>query len=352
MIKVDNSPKTRLFNNAYSDEVADLKRRVAVKILEIEEGSQDYNDLTMFDTESCRDNISVFLYKKKIDEAIDSLLNDNEINEAFKDELRSLKDNLFKILIGDFQTIKAYLEELVTSNSKLIHRDTTVDKSDDFKKYQKSFENLYKSQLSGSEKFKQSFFKIFENMNVCPYCNRNFINPIYKEERVGQDNSKQAPDIEHFFPKSIYPFLALSISNLLPSCAFCNKVKSDVDTLDNCVSPYEIKEEHFKFKFDPIDVTRKTIKLESSSNNSKILHLERLYADVHSKFVDEVYLESRKYPLENRRFLNRFFSLPLDSQEKLYKRKFCNYYIEKDFNRQPLSKMTKDLFMQIREDED
>ncbi len=65
-------------------------------------------------------------------------------------------------------------------------------------------------------------------------------------------------------------------------------------------------------------------------------------------------MESRKYPLENRRFLNRFFSLPLDLQERLYKRKMCNYYLEDDFNRQPLSKskMTKDLFMQIREDEE
>ncbi len=78
-------------------------------------------------------------------------------------------------------------------------------------------------------------------MNVCSYCNRNFINPIYKEEKVGQDNSKQAPDIEHFFPKSIYPLFSLSISNLLPSCTFCNKVKSDVDTLDNTISPMKSK---------------------------------------------------------------------------------------------------------------
>jgi len=351
MIKVDNSYKTRLFTNASSDEIDDLKKRVAGKILEIEEGSQDYNELAMFENESCRDNISVFLYKKKIDEAIATLLNDEAISEDFKDELRSLKNNLFKILIGDFQVIKAYLVELDNSNSKLIHRDTTVEKSDDFKKYQKRFEDLYKSQLSGSEKFKKSFFEIFETMNVCPYCNRNFINPIYKEERVGQDNSKQAPDIEHFFPKSIYPFLALSISNLLPSCAFCNKIKSDVDTYPNCKSPYEIEENDFKFSFDSLDVSRRTIKLEGTSDNSKILHLENLYAEVHNQFVDEVYLESRKYPLENRRFLNRFFALPLDSQERLYKRKMCNYYLEDDFNKQPLSKMTKDLFMQIREDE-
>ena len=351
MIKVDNSHETRLFTNISSDEIDDLKRGVAIKILEIEEGSQDYNDLTVFDTENLRDNISVFLYKKKIDESIEILLNDDAIAENFKNELCDLQNNIFKILIGDFKTIKEYLIELDKSNSKLIHRDST-EKSTDFKKYQKHFEALYKSQLSGSEKFKKSFFEIFENMNVCPYCNRNFINPIYKEERVGQDNSKQAPDIEHFFPKSIYPFLALSISNLLPSCAFCNKVKSDVDTYPNCKSPYEIEEDDFKFSFDSLDVSKRTIKLESSLDNSKILHLENLYAEVHNNFVDEVYLDSRKYPLENRRFLNRFFSLPLDSQERLYKRKYCNYFKEDDFNKQPLSKMTKDLFMQIKEDEE
>ncbi len=350
MIKVDNSYKTRLFTNTSSDKIEDLKTRVANKILEIEEDSQDYNELAIFESESVKGNISVFKYKTKIEESIDNLLLEIE-DESFKRGLRNLKLNLFKILIGDFKTMKNYLSILDNNNSKLIHQDDSIIKSEDFNKYQKCFEDLYKSQLSGSKKFKQSFFKVFVNMNVCPYCNRNFINPIYKEERLGQDNSKQAPDIEHFFPKSIYPFLALSISNLLPSCAFCNKVKSDVDTLENCISPYEIKEDDFKFQFDPIDVTRKTIKLQSSSNNSKILHLENLYAEVHNKFVDEVYLESRKYPLENRRFLNRFFSLPLDSQEKLYKRKFCNYYLEDDFNKQPLSKMTKDLFTQIKENE-
>jgi len=350
MIKVDNSNKTRLFTNSTNDNVLELKSRVENKIFEIEEGTRGYNELAIFERESVKDNISVFKYKEKIEEAIDILLDEIQ-DESFKRGLRNLKLNLFKILIGNFETMKNYLTILDNNNSKLIHRGNE-EKSEDFIKYQKKFESLYKNQLSDSQLFKKSFFEIFENMNVCPYCNRNFINPIYKEERVGQDNSKQAPDIEHFYPKSIYPFLALSISNLLPSCAFCNKVKSDVDTFDNCISPYEVKKEDFKFKFDPIDVTRKTIKLESSSNNSKILHLNNLYAEVHSKFVDEVYLESRKYPLENRRFLNRFFSLPLDSQEKLYKRKFCNYYIEKDFNKQPLSKMTKDLFMQIREDEE
>jgi len=352
VIKVDNSHRTRLFTNASSDEIDDLKSRVANKILEIESGSRDYNKLAMFENESYKDNISVFLYKKKIDEAIKLLL-DEVADKAFKNELRNLQKNLFKVLIGDFKTIKEYLIELDSSNSKLIHRDSTT-KSADFKKYQKRFEDLYTSQLSGSDEFKKSFFRLFteQGINVCPYCNRNYINPIYKTEKVGNDYKKKSPDIEHFFPKSIYPLFSLAISNLLPSCDFCNKIKSNVDTYPNCKSPYEIEEDDFKFYFDPLDVSSSTIKLESKFDNSKILHLENLYAKVHNKFVDEIYLESRKYPLENRRFLNRFFSLPLDSQKRLYKRKMCNYYLEDDFNKQPLSKMTKDLFMQIKEDEE
>ena len=351
MIEVDNSPKRRIFTNISSDEVADLKRRVVNKIIEIEEGSQDYNDLSMFENESCSDNISVFFYKKKIEEGIEILLSDNKIDKDFKDELRDLKRNLFKILVGDFPTIKKYLLDLKKKNSQLINQGISSSKSEDYKKYQERFSKLYETQLT--KVFKKSFFKIFteQGVNVCPYCNRNYISPIYKTEKVGNDYKKKSPDIEHFFPKSIYPLLALSISNLLPSCDFCNKIKSNVDTLDNCISPYEKAiENEFRFRFDLLDVSTRTIKLESSFNNSKILHLESLYAEVHHNFVDEVFWDIRKNPMQHQKFLESFGIS--SSKDEEYKKQFRNYFKEDDFNKQPLSKMTKDLFMQIKEDEE
>ena len=136
-------------------------------------------------------------------------------------------------------------------------------------------------------------------VNVCPYCNRNFINPIYKENSVGTDNKNQSPDIEHFFPKSIYPFLSLSISNLLPSCAFCNKIKSDVDTFQhNCLSPYEIKNSDFRFDFSLELNQVKEVKLISKTDckNSEILHLESLYNEVHSKYINDIFKDVLKYP--------------------------------------------------------
>lgn len=51
---------------------------------------------------------------------------------------------------------------------------------------------------------------------VCPYCNRNYITPIYSSD------GKARGELDHFFSKARYPYLALSIYNLVPSCAYCN----------------------------------------------------------------------------------------------------------------------------------
>ena len=196
---------------------------------------------------------------------------------------------------------------------------------------------------------KKQFFNLFEDLNVCPYCNRNFVNPIYKEKAVeeGKDYKKWSPDIEHFFPKSIYPFLSLSISNLLPSCTFCNKIKHDIDTYKhNCLSPYEIENSDFRFDFTLKSERVKEVRLISKNKNcknSEILHLESLYNDVHSKYINDIFDDVLKYPRIYKDSLKKEFKLT----ESDYKELFRNYHDEKDFNKQPLSKMTKDLYNQI-----
>ncbi|MBL1243376.1 MAG: hypothetical protein COA39_003095 [Sulfurimonas sp.] len=245
--------------------------------------------------------------------------------------------------------MKSFLDSKITS--PLVHR-LDSEKTLNFKKYQKKFEDLYKNELSSSS-FKKSFFNIFTDVNACPYCNRNFINPIYKAKQLGKDYKKWSPDIEHFYPKSIYPFLSLSISNLLPSCTFCNKIKSNYDTYETCKSPYEMKDNDISFKFLPLDNQKRLISVESKNNikNIELFNLDDLYHDVHSNYVNNIFLNINKNPIENRKYLKKFFSLSLDTQDKLYKKKFCNYYQERDFNKQPLSKMTKDLFFHIKENE-
>ncbi len=67
--------------------------------------------------------------------------------------------------------------------------------------------------------------KLLEDMdvNVCPYCNR-----LYTMTLTGNDG-KSRPQFDHYKSKSQYPYFAVSLMNLIPSCALCNQSKSDQD---------------------------------------------------------------------------------------------------------------------------
>ena len=60
------------------------------------------------------------------------------------------------------------------------------------------------------------------NMDVCPYCNRQYIFTI------GSNSDKEGrPDIDHFYPESDFPYLSCSLYNFIPSCHYCNHQKLD-----------------------------------------------------------------------------------------------------------------------------
>ena len=344
MVRVDNSAEKRIFASLNNSEVNDLKKQVIKKLDDIESNPvRNYKDLSGFESNPNTDYISIFKFKKLICKEITNLLR-SKLDDTFKDELKILRDDIYLILAANFDTMKNYLKDKIDSNSLLIHQGNKKSRSSDYKKYQKKFEILYSKYLSSvKSEFKKPFFELFKDVNVCPYCNRNFINPINKDEitKINGANDNQSPDIEHFFPKSIYPFLSLSISNLLPSCAFCNKIKSDVDTYTHkCISPYEIKDDdtRFRFEFDSTDIKNRkiTLKQEDNIKNSEVLH---------STYVNEMFTKHQKYPDVNRTFLKKTFDLSEDE----YQKHFCNYPNEKDFNKHPLSKMTKDLYQHIQE---
>ncbi|MDC9511228.1 HNH endonuclease [Pseudoalteromonas sp. Angola-4] len=63
------------------------------------------------------------------------------------------------------------------------------------------------------------------SLEICPYCNKRDI-----ETTLGRNVIARA-DLDHFYPKSKYPFLATTLYNLIPACNFCNqKFKKSIDT--------------------------------------------------------------------------------------------------------------------------
>lgn len=61
------------------------------------------------------------------------------------------------------------------------------------------------------------------NINVCPYCNKNYTYTVIDKSSKIKQKQYTRPDIDHFLPKETYPYFALSIYNLIPSCLVCNR---------------------------------------------------------------------------------------------------------------------------------
>lgn len=187
------------------------------------------------------------------------------------------------------------------------------------------------------------FVKILD-LKTCPYCNRNYT------FIVDEDSGKLRPEIDHFYPKSIYPFLAMSFYNLIPSCPICNHTKSSKFN-ENLINPYDIKEDDFKFTYRPTDISFSQIEskkydmdsfeIEFKKNNENvdIFKLDELYKQ-HKDIVVDLLMKKAYYPKSYIEELENNFGF---TKDETYRYLLNNYKNEKDHHKRPLSKLIKDI---------
>lgn len=211
------------------------------------------------------------------------------------------------------------------------------------------FTDFYESKWDDIENYSRYDFVIKHGLKSCPYCNRNYIFIVDK------DGSKLRPEIDHFYPKSIYPFLAMSFYNLIPSCQICNHTKKDKDAfIDKLKSPYEINFYDFKFKYKPKNITFYQIKkskytqkrfdiilskTNSVETNDKYFKLKLLY-EQHKDVVLDLLLKKTIY---TRSYIMELKTNFLFTDDEIYRFLFCNYLKDKDLHKRPLSKLVRDI---------
>ena len=197
-------------------------------------------------------------------------------------------------------------------------------------------------------------FQFIKNIGLetCPYCNRSSIYTIGR-------NKKIKPEIDHFYPKTLYPILAISYFNLIPSCPTCNGLgaKSNQDSyVLKLKNPYEIKANDFQFSFkvnsinmlnsmidkESIDIFFKTKILE----HGKVFGLDLLYAE-NRDVILELYLKARhEYVREYIDYLYSYNGLEF-SDEDIYRFITCGYLNDDDLHKRPLSKLIKDISTEL-----
>ena len=189
------------------------------------------------------------------------------------------------------------------------------------------------------------------NLKTCPYCNISYI--AFLEKNKDKDKIRRA-ELDHFFPKSIYPFLAVNFYNLIPSCCTCNKLKSD-DDLSKLLNPYDTKVKDIRFNFwlnnvDFLDNPKldnttfsdeENIKIEIKNlpqENLDTFQLDRIY-QAHTDVVVELILKQMHYPES---YVQELADLGF-SKEEIYRFVFANYLKEKKWSKRPMAKLVYDI---------
>ena len=83
--------------------------------------------------------------------------------------------------------------------------------------------------------------------SMCPYCHQSFAHTL-----VPDGYGAFRPTLDHYYPKARYPYLGLSVFNLVPSCYTCNSQLKGVKNFYEEVHahPLEDTADEIEFVFD------------------------------------------------------------------------------------------------------
>lgn len=302
------------------------------------------------------------------------LLNNRHANEHYNTVNNILRNRINKVLkIGYIGrgpnkihldvSIQNYLSDLINNNtlndlivcepSDLINIITYVNINHPDFIIPKSNNNLILRNIFVSHGYDNNLFSKLQfiekiNIDTCPYCNRNYIYCLTR-------NGGLKPQIDHFYPKSIYPFFGLSYYNLIPSCQTCNGfgAKEENDPLSvDLINPYLLENDNFRFTFKIKSINFINPLLDKSSieiyfkykiqGHLDVFKLDKLY-NQHTDHALELIVKSQiAYSQTYRNYLKSYVGFTF-SENEIDRMILGNYSLENEIHKRPLAKLYQDI---------
>lgn len=201
--------------------------------------------------------------------------------------------------------------------------------------------------------------KIFDMaaIMVCPYCNRNYIS-MFELKRKNSTVMRSTFELDHYFPKSDYPMLAVSFYNLIPICSACNKIKGQKNVFFYPYKDNEDAEQHNKFfSYNIIgsNYTTEKNQIEVIICNAEEKYqwqneyLKKIYNE-HKDLIQEILIKTHCLGKGYIDSITSQFRYLFPDEIDLYRLIYSNYLLEKDWGKRTLSKFTYDIVMEALSD--
>lgn len=283
--------------------------------------------------------------------------------------LGAIKDRLDEIAEADVDKLKVIIKDF--QNREPLYNGGAIDKDSEI---YKAVYKIFVTDNYEKPDFKETVWKV-TNLKVCPYCNHTYIPLVYINGEPEGKYGKDSPDksvkgqLDHFFPKEKYPYLAVSLYNLVPSCGCCNGplCKASKDPYEEryaIVSPFSITD-HRGLRFKLRDFDGEIFNLAKYSDeieievdvsddprmafNNEIFHLKEIYG-VHKDIARDILI---KYNLNfNERYLDSWAKFLGDPLLNLSRREIAMLYWgvpvdDELLGERPLAKFTVDMIEYI-----
>lgn len=202
----------------------------------------------------------------------------------------------------------------------------------------------------------------------CVYCNAQYTVAAKKGTTDRGKAFRSTYTIDHYLPKSEYPYLATSFFNLYPACSTCNQMKSNKPPLfELYIKPQDalVLRNPFVFRLDKHSFVKYSMTGQSDNLVVKFetlnglpagnvdavayedyFHVGKLYTN-YCDTVEEVIWKYRMYNKAGRQALFDGFSDVLPHKSDWNRFILGNYDQEKDILKRPLAKLVQDVAKQL-----
>lgn len=273
-----------------------------------------------------------------------------------------IESNLQRIIVAEPERLESFIKEMeVNGYQNRIYNNVTKSLNDI---------GVILTEIFNYKAFRASVKAVWlaDSINVksCVYCNTQYSLKINHKGK-----SKLLFHFDHFFTKSVYPYLSLSYYNLIPCCASCNMSKSDRPHLiKENIHPYvESLDRLAKYEAEPTGIANFLLDLNNNENGIKLellvrneflgdSEIEKKVRNYKNEFkiesqydqfkdvVAETYLKGLYYNSDRKKELVDFFKQygGVNLSEEMINRFIMGNYTErKNLLKRPLAKMVRDI---------